>query len=586
MKRQSIVRKLFIATLAVFLGFFSLVMIAQGLFFERFYRSAKIGALEHHMSRFAEQFGGARGSGQVSRLLGTFMNDNNASTAILNRKFERIAVNPYFLELETAGKTVVIRFPMEGMPLTDIPRGLAIGDTLSVDGIFVDEEDTVMQPIAFRPGSPAPEEGLTRITGRLSDIMLPEQRSYNPMYQDAQLDDALLQWKQNEGQVDGAEHGDKVVQMEWVDEWSGIPYTLLIRPLTDAGNEGRYLAVMTSLQPVGEAVKILKQYVVYIAPVILLLVVLLSLMYSRSVTRPFILLNRSAARLAKLDFTEPPEIRSNDEFGELSRSLVELSRNLDHALTELTEANGKLQADMEEKQRLEQLRKELIANISHELKTPLGIVKGYAEGLQDGIADDKKEQYLSYIVSETDRMNALIMDMLELSKYEVKAVQLQERAVSIRTLVRKVADSFAGQLDNKHLKLHMIADAEDYLVEADPKRMGQVVVNLLSNAIRHARERSVLTIRIEKTTAGRAATTIENVGSPIAEEELGRIWHQFYRIERARDRKSGGTGLGLAIVKHILELHESRFGVKNTNEGVAFYFDLKLAHDNGGIHDE
>lgn len=583
MKKKSIVRKLFIVTLTVFLGFFSIVMIAQGLFFERFYRSAKIGELERNMNRFADQFNEASGGGRVSRLLGTFMNENNASTAILNRHFRRIAVNPYFLELRTENKTVVIRFPSEGMMANDIPSGLQLGDTLTVDGIFIDEKDRVLQPFTFQPSHPI-EEGLSRVTGQLTDIMLPEQRSYNPLYQDALIDNALKDEKLNSKLVQARMEGTWPIRMEWVDDWSGVPYTLLIRSLPDSGPEERYMAVMTSMQPVGEAVETLKRYVVFIAPMMVLLVVLLSLMYSRIVTRPFILLNRSAARLAKLDFTEPPEIHSKDEFGELSRSLVALSRNLDNALTELTDANGKLQADIDEKRRLEQLRKELIANISHELKTPLGIVKGYAEGLQDGIADEKKEQYLSYIVNETDRMNALIMDMLELSKYEVKAVQLQAKTISLRALVRKVADSFTGQMESKHLRFRMIAESDDVLVYADAKRIGQVVINLLSNAIRHARAHSEITIRIERQSAGRITTTIENIGSPIAEEELGRIWDQFYRVERARDRMSGGTGLGLAIVKHILELHESRFGVKNTEQGVAFYFDLK--EENGGNQDE
>ena len=115
---------------------------------------------------------------------------------------------------------------------------------------------------------------------------------------------------------------------------------------------------------------------------------------------------------------------------------------------------------MEEKQRSEQLRKELIANISHELKTPLGIVKGFAEGLQDGVASDKRDRYLALIVNETDRMNALIMDMLELSKFEVKAIQLTLRSVSMTNLIQNVVDSFSHQLENKHLQYKLNKEEE------------------------------------------------------------------------------------------------------------------------------
>ncbi|WP_127591819.1 sensor histidine kinase [Paenibacillus lautus] len=264
-----------------------------------------------------------------------------------------------------------------------------------------------------------------------------------------------------------------------------------------------------------------------------------------------------------------------DEFGELSRSMITLSQNLDEALKELTRANARLQEDVEEKLRSEQLRKELIANISHELKTPLGIVKGFAEGLQDGVADDKRERYLAFIVNETDRMNALIMDMLELSKFEVSAIRLQPRSFSLTDLIQQAADSFTRQLEDKRLQLsiHQGQD-EEAIVQADSRRIEQVILNLLSNAIRHAEENSVVTIRLLRMSPGKVTTIIENAGKPISKSDMGRIWDQFYRAERSRDRKSGGTGLGLAIVKHILVLHESDYGVMNTDRGVAFYFTL------------
>ena len=175
----------------------------------------------------------------------------------------------------------------------------------------------------------------------------------------------------------------------------------MVRKLPDDdGSRQQYLFVMTSLQPVGEAVNILKRYFIYSGSLILLLVVLLSLIYSRIVSRPLVMLSQSAAKLAELDFSVEPAVHSKDEFGQLSRHMVAMSRKLDATLVELTITNVKLQEDVEEKKRNEELRKELVANISHELKTPLGIIKGFAEGLQDGVAEDKREQYLAHIVNE------------------------------------------------------------------------------------------------------------------------------------------------------------------------------------------
>ncbi|MCV4229963.1 ATP-binding protein [Virgibacillus sp. LDC1] len=564
---------------------FSLVMVAEGLFFERFYRTSKIHALERNMKQFALQLKELEaGERQTARLLGHFMNENDASIAMLNERFARLHINPYVLELQAEdGKNITILLPMEGMALEDIPQGIKTGDTLVVDGIFMDEIDTVMQPVVFQPTDSEADEGLVRIRGKVTDMMLPEKRSYNPLYQDALIDDALLEWTQQPEQDLKLLQKGSPVRMSWTDKWSGVDYVVLVRSLAEEGQEDRYLFVMTSMQPVGEAVGTLKQYVIYIAPMIVVLVMVLSLIYSRMVSRPLVQLNRSAARLAKLDFSAQAEIRSKDEFGELSRSMITLSQNLDAALKELTRANARLQEDVEEKLRSEQLRKELIANISHELKTPLGIVKGFAEGLQDGVADDKRERYLAFIVNETDRMNALIMDMLELSKFEVKAIRLQPRSFSLTDLIQQAADSFTRQLEDKRLQLsiHQGQD-EEAIVQADSRRIEQVILNLLSNAIRHAEENSVVTIRLLRMSPGKVTTIIENAGKPISKAEMGRIWDQFYRAERSRDRKSGGTGLGLAIVKHILVLHESDYGVMNTERGVAFYFTLN--ESGGDIH--
>lgn len=585
MRSSSVVFKLFMVTSVMILIVFSLVMVAEGLFFERFYRTSKIHALERNMNQFALQLKETEaGERQTARLLGHFMNENDASISMLNERFARLHINPYFLEMRVDDKMITIPLPMEGMTLEDIPQGIKVGDMLVVDGIFMDEEDKIMQPVVLQQTDSETEEGLVRVRGTVTDLMLPEKRSYNPLYQDALIDDALLEWMQEAEQDHTRLQKGSPVQMSWTDKWSGVEYVVLVRLLSEEGQRDRYLFVMTSMQPVGEAVGTLKQYFIYMTPIIVVLVIILSLIYSRMVSRPLVQLNRSAARLAKLDFSTQAEIRSKDEFGELSRSMIVLSQNLDEALKELTRANTKLQEDVEEKLRSEQLRKELIANISHELKTPLGIVKGFAEGLQDGVADDKRERYLAFIVNETDRMNALIMDMLELSKFEVKAIRLQPRSFSLTDLIQQAADSFTRQLEDKRLQLsiHQGQD-EEAIVQADSRRIEQVILNLLSNAIRHAEENSVVIIRLLRMSPGKVTTIIENAGKPISKADMGRIWDQFYRAERSRDRKSGGTGLGLAIVKHILALHESDYGVMNTDRGVAFYFTLNKSR--GEIHE-
>jgi len=580
MRKNGVVRKLFVITSIMILFVFSLALLAEGLFFERFYRSTKIDHLEQSIERFGAQYLAAESNQiEASRALGTFMNENNASVAILNSQFEQRSVDPYFIQIATESKLVTLRIASEGMMLNDIPTGLRIGEPLVVDGIFMDENDTIMQPVNFyqdEQGAALPSEGLVRVKGKITDFILPEQRSFNPFYQDTLIRNALMDWLLQKDVHRADLDRNASVRSEWLDPWSGIRYAVLVAPLSTSLDEDRYVFALTSLQPVGEAVDILKQYFIYLAPVILILVLILSLIYSRIISRPLVKLSQSAGRMAQLDFSVQPEIHSKDEFGDLSRSMSTLSQNLNAALQNLQQANEQLHTEMEEKQRSEQLRKELIANISHELKTPLGIVKGFAEGLQDDVAVDKRERYLQLIVSETDRMNALIMDMLELSKFEAKAIQLRLRDIPLGELIHRVAASFAHQLESKKLYIDIQADS-DWVVSADSRRLEQVVLNLLSNAIRHASQGSTIRVDIEQLMHGQIKTAIANAGAPIDAEDLARIWDQFYRAERSRDRKSGGTGLGLAIVKHILELHGSTYGAANTDQGVVFHFTLEQA---------
>lgn len=579
--KKSVVRKLFLVTSLLILSVFSLVMVAEGLFFEQFYRTSKINSLEQNVDQFTKQIQEKEISEQqIARMIGQFMNQNDVSASILNAHFERIPLNPYFLEVKTEDRKVEILIPSEGMKEGDIPKGISTGDTLVIDGFFLDEKDTIMQPVNIQPQDTDLEEGLARIKGTVTDFMLPENRSYNPLYQDTLINEALGEWLSNQDLYQSQIEEGALIQVDWSDKWSGVDYAFVILPFSTIKNEQLYLFTMTSMQPVGEAVGILKRYFGVAAPIILVLVMFLSLVYSRIVSRPLLELNRSASRLAKLDFTMPPVIRSKDEFGELSNSMIELSLNLDAALKELKLANVHLEDEVKVKQRAEQLRKEFIANISHELKTPLGIIKGFAEGLQDGVASEKRERYLTLIVNETDRMNALIMDMLELSKYEVNSIKLKHNVFNLDNLIHKVADPFLQKMEEKRLKFKMNKESGvKTLVWADSRRIEQVLLNLMSNAIRHAKENSIITVDIRRSPLGKITTVIENVGHPIAEKDLGRIWDQFYRAERSRDRKFGGTGLGLAIVKHILDLHECDYGAMNTNQGVAFYFTLNESRE-------
>lgn len=574
--------KLFLITSLVTLGIFAAILLAQSLFFERFYQTVKTHDLEKSMRDFGVRYTEI-GNDPIAgaRVLGQFTNEHKASLAILNENFERRSLDPYFITLQPSqGPSVTLLFASEGMTASDVPAGLRVGDPLTADGIYMDERDTLMQPIALQNETPQPASGLTRVRGTITELVLPENQEVNPFYANTRMDEALADWQAasigTDQQTLSAAEG---ASSEWIDPWSGIPYVRLLVPISDErGEPAGYAFALASLQPLGEAVGMLRRYFLYVAPAAAAVLLLLSFVYSRLVSRPLIRLSRTSSRMAALDFT-PDEgrlIRSRDEFGELSRNLDTLGRSLDAALRRLSQANAGLEREMESKVRAEELRKELIANISHELKTPLGIVKGFAEGLQDDVAADKRERYLQLIVGETDRMNALIMDLLQLSRFEAKAIRLKTENIDIAAHIRSLLESFAEQMDNRGLTVRCSSQGP-FPVIADPRRIDQVLLNLLGNAVRHADHGREIRIALRGLADDRTEIVIENDGEPIPAADLERIWDQFYRAERSRDRRSGGTGLGLTIVKHILELHGSEYGVTQAKNWVAFRFTLETA---------
>ncbi|EEM06178.1 hypothetical protein bmyco0002_12830 [Bacillus pseudomycoides] len=276
--------------------------------------------------------------------------------------------------------------------------------------------------------------------------------------------------------------------------------------------------------------------------------------------------------MANFDFTEKLPVSVDDEIGGLSSSINTLSVNLKDRIDRLNIANTKLQQDIERERQLEKTRKEFISGVSHELKTPLSVIRSFAEGIKDGVSKDNT-YYTDVILEETENMNRLIVEMLELAKLESGTYKLEMNTFSLGELVQQVYTKLLFSMEEKQLQVEIDANPSIY-VEANRNRIEQVVVNLLSNAIRYTPDGKEIRIRVIENEE-KVKVEIENTGNPIPEESLQKIWDRFYRLDASRSRHTGGTGLGLSIVKNILELHHAKYGVYNTNDSVVFYFDLQ-----------
>ena len=330
----------------------------------------------------------------------------------------------------------------------------------------------------------------------------------------------------------------------------------------------------SSLQPVNEAVQVIKEFYFYFYIGALITILLLSLIYSNMIAKPLIKITKTASKMSKLDFTEKCVVKSEDEIGDLAVSLNLLSENLNEALTSLTDANTQLEKDIEKEKKLTEMRKDFVAAVSHELKTPITLIEGYTMALNDDVLEVEEKQYfIDVIMDESKKMNNLVSDMLDLSQLESGNFKLVQEEFFLHELVKPVTKKFSSLLNEKNIKLELDL-IQNIKVNADWNRIEQVLTNYMTNAIRHTGDGGFINVTMINR-EDNICVEVENSGNKIDEAETIKIWDNFYKIDKSRTRKFGGTGLGLSIVKNIMLLHSGSCGVENTEKGVKFYFILK-----------
>ncbi len=303
---------------------------------------------------------------------------------------------------------------------------------------------------------------------------------------------------------------------------------------------------------------------------VVLLIFGVDFLMSCFISKPIAKLEKAAKRMADLDFSSSCDIMTNDEFGRLSTSLNVMADNLQNAFMKLEAANKQLEKDVEQEGLLLSERKELVDSLSHEMKTPLGIIRAYAEGYQDEEDELKKQKYAEIIISETERMNHLITALLDLSALETGAVQLTSERFDFVELLETVAGRLL--IDTPDANFELQYELPDYKIYVctDKIRMEQVLNNLIINAKKNVKPDGILKLCLSDEN-GLLHFSVYNQGETIPNEKLKKIWTKFYRDNRSR---YSGSGLGLAIVAQILSMQELSYGVKNLADGVQFYFSI------------
>lgn len=374
------------------------------------------------------------------------------------------------------------------------------------------------------------------------------------------------------------EQSDNFVIKKIKDSKNGITYILLSSTL----DNGYLLYIRIPISSIQESVKISNNFLYLMAGFAILIAAVIVSYVSRKFTDPILELNDIAKKMSNLDFSHKYRIKDvDDEINNLGRSINVMSDKLERTINQLRNSNIELEKDIEEKSKIDEMRKSFISDVSHELKTPIALIQGYSEGLLENVNTDEENRkfYAEVILDETNKMDKLVKQLLELMKLEYGKRQFNDKKFNIVEVEKEVVRKSKVMLEEKKVKIEFNL-SEEINVFADDFYIEQVISNYITNAIKHVKEidgKKVISIvnevNIEK---NKVRVKIFNTGENIAEEHINRIWNRFYKVDESRNRTDGGTGIGLSFVKAIMNNYGNRYGVTNKEDGVEFYFDLDL----------
>ena len=338
---------------------------------------------------------------------------------------------------------------------------------------------------------------------------------------------------------------------------------------------GYHLYLRSPVAAIGESVAVTNRFLLLAGGAALVLGLLLVIVVANRYARPIRDLADVADRVAQLDFGGRYAGRAQDEIGALGRSINEMSLALETIVTQLKNANAALMADNAAKQKQDAARRAFIANVSHELKTPVALIGTYAEGLREDIAagGDNKDYYCTVIEDEAHRIAQMLRRMTMLMQLESGGEQLEIERFDVAALLRELLLRRRPACDERQVTLHLPPDEPVY-VWGDPFLIEDVLENYISNACNHVPEGGAITA-VTVPRDGRMRVILHNTGAPIPEEDLPRIWDSFYKVDKARTRAYGGSGIGLSVVAAVMQAHGMPYGVQNTEAGVAFYIELE-----------
>ncbi len=424
--------------------------------------------------------------------------------------------------------------------------------------------------------SETPEKDLGRLTEKNNISIAVIDSEYNVVYTNVREKQMMV--VQLFGYLYDKNHQEVLEKTDSYDICKSVDPQNNTEYLTMWGNfdNGDIFIMRSPLESIRSAVTIFNRFIGVVGGCVILVSVLLAWYFSKRITEPIMELATLSQKMADLDFDAKYTSGGSNEIGVLGENFNRMSEKLEQTISNLKEANYKLQKDIEQKEKRENMRSEFLGNVSHELKTPIALIQGYAEGLKEGVNDDpeSREFYCEVIMDEAGKMNRMVKNLLALNQLEFGEDDVQFERFDITSLISGVLQSLDILIEQKEAQV-IFRHKNPIYVWADEFKVEQVVRNYVNNALNHVDGEKVIEIKITQEN-DMAKITVFNTGTPIPEEDLPHIWEKFYKVDKARTREYGGNGIGLSIVKAIMDSFGKGYGAINHTNGVEFWFELDM----------
>lgn len=379
--------------------------------------------------------------------------------------------------------------------------------------------------------------------------------------------------------IDLIEKTDDYKIVSYVNDRVSSDYLHLIGHVVEENGDivNNYIvSICTTYQSMQESVTIANKFLAYVGTIVTIIGSIVMLFISRRFAKPITKLADIARSMSQLNFDAKYTGTTDDEINELGQCMNSLSDRLEETIGDLKSANNELKKDIERKNQLEEMRREFLSNVSHELKTPIALIQGYAEGLMENVNEDEesKDFYCEVIADEANKMNKIVQKLLTLNQIEFGNDNLNFERFDLVRLIKDTLHSTEILTQQKQTTVIFEETAPLY-VWADESMVDEVLNNYISNAIHYVGGQNIIEVKlIRHDNVVRVA--VFNTGDKIPEDEIEKIWIKFYKVDKARSREYGGSGVGLSIVKAIMDSLNQKYGVVNHETGVEFWFELDV----------